>query len=925
MATNPFDTPYTGASLFDIYNDAVPVPRNNAPRLPSGACNFVDLGPGANGARCGCRRFWTRSAVGSPTVDGAGWCMCNHHACFHDHGDQEEASPDGRTHGQENERPKTGREPLSPMMALYSRSPTPIPGQPMPSFVKDDGLSFLNWSPGPAFDEAIPAPAPATQPHGSLPDTLPWDPSYQTHPNTDRLPPYSQGLVSQTASTTSSVQARYMRPFGGKGLNTLASAKPQAPSPLRTGQLLRPQDREADSFVLVSQDRTSLGQQSATQQEPRVMTMENAVTRESFKNLTDTVSGHEQRLDRLETVSFSAPGHEDCHEKHDHIDLRVTDLETRIEEVEKLGKTDRNDEVATQSIASFSTSGTGRVIHSQELVSQIQSLQAQVATLQSAIPAYNHAWEVEVVFLPFPLKRVWQGINNFKLEPNMGSDDWTQLPMTYSTTTLRSQSPFMGDWASPDHDAEWLMPRACGDKSVTDKRLRSRGLVKTVSVTGPDARSVQLAMHAAFGSVLREMGLEARPQPQHQPDPRLSRFLGLQSSWVPLRKIHKDSRLRFLSPGEMLSPAMWDIQFLNSIMMRSSEPRLFVTHPNAYLQDMQAYETGWTWQKLREMPRVYPDVPDVTESQAIPEGDALEECWAWAENLDESPHANTSMNLRQQRFRSASPHPQITTTTSKAWRSSSPTIAAGHQPPILKGRRGSRPPHIRTDSISSALPVAYSPAVGRHRVSSNGQSRRSSPAPKNISQYAVIKRRRTRSPSHARFTPRWTASPSPMPMGAGERHTVRGTTPFAYATPYSNDPGPLQDVRSLREGSAAPMMYEYHSKDDDEMNDSYYEDVEVYESTSEEGQEDRTSIRDVQNVTHVQPHPARGPHHAQLPEDEPWPGIEDQEQLSDGENIDPSSLPTDQQSNASSQPSEYPSTQRRWPNVEAGFSIHEDN
>ena len=63
--------------------------------------------------------------------------------------------------------------------------------------------------------------------------------------------------------------------------------------------------------------------------------------------------------------------------------------------------------------------------------------------------------------------------------------------------------------------------------------------------------------------------------------------------------------------------------------------------------------------------------------------------------------------------------------------------------------------------------------------------------------------------------------------------------------------------------------------------------------------------------------------HAQLPEDEPWPGIEDQENLSDGENIAPRY--SDGQSDSSSQPSEYPSTQRVWPaDDDEGFRIHED-
>ncbi len=81
---------------------------------------------------------------------------------------------------------------------------------------------------------------------------------------------------------------------------------------------------------------------------------------------------------------------------------------------------------------------------------------------------------------------------------------------------------------------------------------------------------------------------------------------------------------------------------------------------------------------------------------------------------------------------------------------------------------------------------------------------------------------------------------------------------------------------------------------------------------------------------------------ARLPEDEPWPGIEDN--MSDGENVDPESTDADDDDddNISSQPSEYPSTQagagdvgdrrlgrgrcrrRRRRGGGIGFRIHED-
>ncbi|KAL2204210.1 hypothetical protein CC79DRAFT_1127249 [Sarocladium strictum] len=930
MASAPFDPLYTGANFFDIYTDGF-AGQISPPGLPEGGCNFVDLTSGANGAKCGCRRFWSRQAtISAGGQDQTGWCMCNHHACFHDPGSISPQEGAINVVGQENERPRTGRAPLSPVMDLPAQVPPMMLHTDQQAYRNDASLTFLMNQ---ALDVEQPLLQSTPRPPGSIPDTLAWGDFVQDPSRQGALPPIpSQCLMpSQATSTTSSAQARYLRPFAGKGLQTLSGVNgPQARSLFQDQHkpkvamgpppLLDLQSRDGSPLV-ASAPRDGDTQQSIPAPEGSRAAVSAGVSKQSFRNLSETVSGHAQRLDRLETISFSAGAHDDCNEKHDTVDLRVTELEGKIEEVEKLindtgsvvGRRDRDDD-ATESIASVATSMASRAIHSQELQSQLHALQAQVSQLQSALPTFIHPWEVEVVFLPFPLQGIWQEINQFKNTAS-NNDDWTQLPMTYSTTTLRSQSPFFGDWAAPGHDGEWLLPKACGDSSIIDKRLRSRGLVRTVSVKGPDARSVQMAMNSVFGDVLRDMGLASRPSPK---DPRVAKFYGLQSTWVPLRKIHKDSRLRFLSPPEMLSPAMWDVQFLTSVMMRSSEPRLFVTHPESYLQDPQAFENGWSWHTLRSISRVY---PDVTESQEVPEADAMEDYWAFNEQLDEPSAAHLPAAGRPQRPRMSSSPSQQYFPAKQSWSSSS-QLPRGASP-ALKGRRESRPPHIRTTSVPLSGLDTRSPASARRRVVSGGHSRRSTPSLRTGSQSAVTKRRRARSPSHARFTPRWTASPSPVPTGFQDRQHVRGTTPFAYATPHSN--APLQEMRPMRAGSAQPMDMDYYADGHDEDDGDF--DIQIYESESEDaGFDDGDSSGNAEEVTHAQPRRSESlRHHAMLPEDEPWPGIEDRElNGSDGENVDPAI--EDVASEASSQPSEYPSTQRAWPEVgvEGGFLIHED-
>jgi hypothetical protein len=121
------------------------------------------------------------------------------------------------------------------------------------------------------------------------------------------------------------------------------------------------------------------------------------------------------------------------------------------------------------------------------------------------------------------------------------------------------------------------------------------------------------------------------------------------------------------------------------------------------------------------------------------------------------------------------------------------------------------------------------------------------------------------------------------------------------------------------------MDMDYYADGHDEDDGDF--DIQIYESESEDaGFDDGDSSGSAEEVTHAQPRRSESlRHHAMLPEDEPWPGIEDRElNGSDGENVDPAI--EDVASEASSQPSEYPSTQRAWPEVgvEGGFLIHED-
>ncbi|KAH7026078.1 uncharacterized protein B0I36DRAFT_247928 [Microdochium trichocladiopsis] len=998
------DAAIASTSFFNIFSDA-PF-QMNAPALPSGACNFTDLSHGPNGPKCGCRRFWSRASSagfngaspagenGADAADQGTWCMCSHHACFHD--DVREAptsavvpvSPGyALAYGQENERPRGNREPLTPVLPELSFA---LPSKPCPpsqfeSTSHQERRSDMEY---PMHSRAhTPPQAEAPMPQlSSLPDTQVWTDYLRSQPDpANLLPPIpSQCMMpSQPSSTTSSVRREYLRPFQGKGLQTFNGPK----SRLQEPPLLAIEatgDQEDDHHSTISNVNAD-DQQTVTNTPRSTRTLEArdqpsqpppfpGFFKDTLQQLTSTVHGHDQRLERLENVSFTADNHDECVEKHDQADLRMTEVEFRVGELEKMLNESSKVDESTQSVSSLCSSSSGRIMDRGEICSELRVLRAELSQLRtlSSSTCYTNPWEVEVVLLPFGLKGVWMAAHDFSTQRassgsntnsiSMPPDEWTQLPS--SGPTYDPQSPELPEWAGPELDSDWLLPRAVAPDRVIDKRLRSRGLVKLVQVRGPDARSVQQAITDAFGPLLRTLSrMQAKVHHGSTYHHRVANYHGLQRSWVPLRKKHKDSRLHFLAPEEMVTPVAWNVEFLTSsvVMKATGVQRLFITHPESYVQDQSAYDTCWSWQRLRELSRVY---PDSQSSQDVPEADAMEDCWAWTDRLDEqSPSINSSQShhqtfsLRQAaqiRYRSASLSSQaLLTSISRPGssmhgrRAASPRVSI---PPFRDAR--SSPGPRRPVSVPPQSQSLVSPLMPPHRrVSSHTamhvSDRRPSPLTVRPSMSAAYmhaaKRHGTRSPGlRQRQTPRWsTSSPSPMPDAY---HPGRATTPF-YATPYSI--APIAEHREDR-GVGGPISGRRPVRDVEVFEDPSGTGVPMldYDTSFELNQSFQTDRSDQSGFDSSQDADAQRP----LPEDEPWPGIEDAENrdpelqgsmdggrqtssdfgddldidihvdedaMSDGE----SSAVSD----ASSVPSEYPSTQRAWTTAPDGaFAVYED-
>ena len=682
-----------------------------------------------------------------------------------------------------------------------------------------------------------------------------------------------------------------------------------------------------------------------------------------FSNYPNAVKDHERRLELLENSSFSNPGAEVCYEV---MDVRGIELEARMRELED-AQAVQNDassvrsrhHVASSIDSRISTTSSAMIAAAMDQMgcSRIEAVEARVAELEaSSLPSRTRPWDVEVVFLPFgpELMGVWSsqfGTSQRSRGNSMVADDWTQtqsISMDAAQACLavrdgRSAWERSASNLAADEDCIWQMARGCGRQSKVDERLRSRGLVKVVPINGPTARDVQTAIMAAFGDLPGTL-LED-PFTEHEnsgtiPD-SLLKYIGLQAAWIPLRKLHKDSCLRFLSTSEMITPALWTVQFLNSsVAMRTSGTRrLYVTQRDSYIQHLGSDTADWTWQKLRQLPRVYPDDHNVNHT---PEADAHEPCWEFDQRLDPLPqsiHSSFASQISSLSIRSvapeeepepepASPSDHFSSAEASRNASTTPTSIA---PPSgrcfspMKQRTLLRPIHARTTSMPTLIPTKSSPSqTSKRRIASFDVETQSSPtrATSSSAMNLTLKRRRiSRSPSRPRDTPRWSVGPpSPYTFDEIAEANKRGTTPFAYATPHSN--APYVDTRPRDDADID--IYQDEDEDDQDGQDLGSATDEFNLEAEESQGWERNALSD------YEPESEDDAEANQL--DDEWEGVQDADESVVYESIHTGKTslrqPTDEDEDEdalSDAPSEYPSTQQGlYAGSKKEFKIHVD-
>ncbi|KAE9378369.1 hypothetical protein N431DRAFT_328292 [Stipitochalara longipes BDJ] len=549
---------------------------------------------------------------------------------------------------------------------------------------------------------------------------------------------FLQSLTEVATPSARASQDPYTDLDFGKNVETVKDAldkliedRPQ------TSVALRPTTKEdLSSQVIIKQSNSvpvgmdSLTAPNETHEGHLVPRLKHIVTH--LADYPRKIENHEQRLDLLENASFSNAAIEELQETDERIDNRVCDLEERVIEIEK-AQAAINDasSVGSRHVVNTSFNSRASVTSSAMIaaaidgfdVSRVEALEAQVAELQaSALPSHSRPWEVEVVFLPFgtQLMGVWSSQHSMTQRSRLNStatDEWTQtqhsMAAAQACLTAHDQASAWENSAmnlGDQEDTTWLMAKACALRSRVDERLRSRGLVKEIQVFGPDARDVQSAMLTAFGDLPDILAEDPYTQREDQnagsvPKP-LKKYLGLHYSWIPLRKLHKDSCLRFLTHSEMVTPALWTTPFLTSsvVMRHKTKPRLYVTHRDSYIQHLGYDNADWTWQKLRQLPR--------SSKRRI---SSFEHSGSVSPTRTSTSHQNLNLNLNLKRRRTRSPSRAVNT---PRWSVGPPSPYTFHDELAQAQGQAQRSDKRERTPFAYATPHSNAPYIERPRSGS---------------------------------------------------------------------------------------------------------------------------------------------------------------------------------------------------------------
>ncbi|KAK3113325.1 hypothetical protein LTR53_009500 [Teratosphaeriaceae sp. CCFEE 6253] len=777
--------------------------------LPSGSCGFRDLNAGAEAPFQG--------------YDGQhgdlqkAWCFCGHHACFHDAFSKQRsfaqvsmaapvASPRGVVESSRARQAEVHMSPSRPSgLGIRSGSLPPRQSQSVDTRLWDALNAFAREQ-----EDGLSSDTTSKLPSTACPSVAGEQP---------RPVGLSRMLLEQRAQHSRSMGPPVNIPYGYQltgGVEEYSATEVATPSARGTPDLRAfapPTLQSAGVEPGISVARSSPNvPASANLELPRLhhLPAVGAATVEApmmiaavdSHQLEDLFRSLSRRVELLENLSFSHVPVEAVEEKFELMDGRLLDLEQWREHSEAApdhagpsnAKRRRLLPAETDSFSSEDSFDSAAAAHTEAVVlatlaansetgPRIDALERRIVDLEHAtLPSFTTPWHVQAVLLPWgrALPGVWfsalDATQHSQRYSTQASEDWTGVR---PPPKLSFQASSSGAWTTESIEAwaddahGWMSPKACGPSGMVFQRLASRGLVQDVVLTSPDSRHLLAALSTAFGPILASD--TALSSSDHE-------FQALSERIIPLRKIRKSSRLRFLSPAEMITSATWSAGFIDcSVCMKvnGGQRRLYVTTPDAYVQ---ADREGWSWSTLKGLPLFE---ASSEEQSACATGSAIEACWAYNQSLDQpvstaasfaASQGSALFSDQQYHFRSDEGMDE--------------NAESGSRPLVLPlGTLAKRQRTVSLPSSSSAAEqhrvVLPKRRVASFEISGSLRQHRQADA-------ATSKRRRVSSSPEAErrgvgLTPRMSREPSELEVQSQENVSrKRGMTPFAYATPHSN-------------------------------------------------------------------------------------------------------------------------------------------
>lgn len=818
------------------WNNAVNTAANTNASLPTGSCNFRPLSNGSRAPTCGCRRFWLDKPIDSQDGSHSVLCACGHHACFHDMSVDAIPTPNLLRHSSAPSIPSdhdSGRHiSLIPGPRIRQVVPTEAKsshGQleraavaPLPNDIWGGLNNFARWQQDPTW---MPSTAPASIMSCDLHAERQIAPSEvqpvkrsssSERPYTSLFPNMEGLMVSPTVQGTPTTEEFDPNPL-----------RADVPSDLRHSEKeTRPTRNESPEPANMD---LQVGKIETREPSPVVTTKLIAnKPQETPTTPTKTIAPDVQnilkscirRLDELETMSFSHVPVEEVQDKFELFDGRLLEMEYWKKDIDaRLKPSGSFVEVeGSQATASFQDNGNAN------LLSRVSDMENRLADLETAQPSYANPWEIEVVLLPFGrrLKGIWHDSMDPDPKQSPSTPEEHPNPERSAKNLLASSHTRGAAWNADNIQAwassinPWLWPKAPGPNNTIFKRLQSRGLVRTVTLTDPGAHGIWEAIKDTFADFIETQPCN-RSNNQQQP------YEALKEPFVPLRKVKRSSWLRYMGPHDLVTPAAWDLSFLNSgVFMhgKGGNKRLYLTTADGYIQPGNS---GWTWQQIRDLPR-YENV--IARSGSLFSKEAPSEpFWEPTAPLDDAPSFDSFVS-------------RCSSSLGKR-RSACVTFAEDEdqgqdqdqvmQSPSAQSYTSSSSGDTITPRYTDSFPIITKKA-------SSQSKRHNSPF---CTPIAYQKRRRTSgSPGYRggleELTPRWSHEPpTPLMENAWETRSQcltgpskkRLSTPTAYATPHSHnvaniylamaDGGGDTEVESVGSG-AAESEKEWAGLDEDD-------------------------------------------------------------------------------------------------------------